>query len=246
MPNENELRTRLTCAFDTLRLLPDKDDDRSRVIDELLSLAKYASSDDGKSRRRFRACDTSVAKEELAKISQRAEALAVALDDPARGVTRRCEQLAQHLEAMHAPTIAAIAAAPYIETDDGKFVGLNIAHLRIELPNVLRGNFFDRPALAKALRILAQAAQIAVPADSKDAGRDTNHFAHVIGARLADDYFALTGKVPTIIVDPGLPPRGPFLDFVTAVFSAIGIMTDPLTISRAAIAGLKKVDPLSS
>ncbi len=99
----------------------------------------------------------------------------------------------------------------------------------------------ERHMLVDLLKTTKKAAQSAKPeftSESEGRGRNPDLLARGVSLVLAFDYFTLTGKPPTVVTSShisGHPAGGDFLEFVRAVFSALGIKASAETWARAAV-----------
>lgn len=71
-------------------------------------------------------------------------------------------------------------------------------------------------------------------------GSDTKVHAERVAEHLAIIYRDVTGLEPAIINRPGKPAHGPFIDFVKAAFSALGIRGSAAVYARKAVERLPK------
>jgi hypothetical protein len=135
---------------------------------------------------------------------------------------RGAEQLLTTLNAMHAPTLAAL--------------GLNESW-----PNWPRGI----EGLSFHLNVLVIAASTATiaPDDHKpEMGRPRNERAARVAERIATEYLRLTGSKPTLTVsvDHGSKAGGPFYDLLASIFEAVGIKASAEVWAKHAIAALEE------
>lgn len=128
-------------------------------------------------------------------------------------LSAKLDSLLDSLEGLHGKSIDALASAGFV---DDRF-------RLIDLLKVAKG--------------ATQSASFSSADDLSGRGRKPDCLARGVSRILAFDYAELTGKRPTVTTDPylaGHPAGGEFLEFVAAVFSALGIKASPETWARSA------------
>ncbi len=97
------------------------------------------------------------------------------------------------------------------------------------------------------LRLTRQILQSAGDWKTQGRGRPRNEVAHVLTLECANIYREMTGKKPTIVTHTATnEASGPFLDFVTDIFSGLKISGSPEAAARLAINERKEKNSPSS
>lgn len=129
------------------------------------------------------------------------------------GLSAKVEGLLDSLEGLHGKSIDALASAGFVN-DRFRLIGL-----------------------LKVAKEATRSASFSSADDLDGRGRKPDFLARGVSRILAFDYAELTGKPPTVTTDPylpGNPAGGEFLEFVGAVFTALGIKASPETWARSA------------
>lgn len=286
----SSISTALQAAFGKLKILGDEQYRLAPLIDSLMQIAFSESDANTRSNLRpetklqlrsqarsapafgvsknlhaFRRSSINTTRSELSNIATRCQDLAARLRNPKGSTTRARTQLAAAIKSMHQTTILALADAPSLTIGHAP-AHLDIAFVRLTLPRSLKNGLINDARLADVVDVLGRFAVAAVPSDTQDEGRSRDMRAHVAGRILAKAYMTLTGKPPTIIVDPASVaerrvsyagsarlrrrnegnrasgPRSQYLDLVAEVLLAMGIKTDPLHVARQAKAAIEAMD----
>ncbi|MGO9392574.1 hypothetical protein [Rhodoblastus sp.] len=240
------------CAHYT-QIATQNNDEIPRIVEHVVLAMRADPQPNARTRLAFRTCDTVTTTKEIAEIRERALGLAQRMINPRSLTNKSLHKLAERLETLHKPTIEALANSR---------TAIDVGALRIKFPQTLRQASFDAPALIETLRIVTEACDGAMVVETSDEGRSQHRRDQVVARMLANAYATLTGKEPTLSVigkaksdattrkvpfagariprpKKELGPQGPFLDFVTTAFFAIGVQSDPWHMAKFAITDRK-------
>jgi hypothetical protein len=137
----------------------------------------------------------------------------VAAEKEIKELSAKVDGLIECLEGLHGKSIDALANAGFV----------NDRHRLIDLLKVAKED--------------VQSANLTFDDEKEGTGRKQDFLARGVSLILASDYSTLTGSPPTVTTYPylrGHPAGGRFLEFVKAVFLALGINASPETWARYA------------
>ena len=138
-------------------------------------------------------------------------------------LAKLANELAAKLDNMHAPMIEVLANAGFKNSS-------------VFNPHNQSTDIYDLTQLCRKLANAVELANVSILPLQGDTGRPEKPIANLLGKKLARDFEVLTGKQPTVpFNNEKSKSYGPFLDFVTAIFSAIGIDASAETAARGAI-----------
>lgn len=218
----SDVRELIQAAYRKLSVLPEKE---SLILGKVSFLAQIEKGATGEPPIRYRLAGRAKVRSQL--------------DD----VAKAAEKLAEALEGLYAPSIAALA--------DNGFLQLDVAASKkskvwVDGQQSHRVKTYRLPELLQELATIARTADISAVPEEQGKGRLPNNLAKSLGSVLAFDYHSLTGHRPIVSTrNNGVQdvPYGPFFDLVSEVFTILDVQAKPEHIAREAVKEFKERNP---